>query len=100
MRYNRLMDIGMAEEDIRKMLPEGSKLGSTMKAMMDAESAKAAFSVAPPDLSVIARSATDGCTVPAQLLRGQQPSERGEQLAVPGGHVNVMVGFQRASLAG
>ena len=56
MRYNRLMDIGMKEEDIRKMLPEGSKLGSTMKAMMDSESAKAAFSVAPPDLSVIARS--------------------------------------------
>lgn len=56
MRYNRLMDIGMAEEDIRKMLPEGSKLGSTMKAMMDSESAKAAFGVAPPDLSVTARS--------------------------------------------
>jgi ubiquinol-cytochrome c reductase cytochrome c1 subunit len=56
MRYNRLMDIGMAEEDIRKMLPEGAKLGSTMKAMMDSESAKAAFGVAPPDLSVTARS--------------------------------------------
>lgn len=56
MRYNRLMDIGMSEDEIRKLLPEGSKLGSTMKAMMDSESAKAAFSVAPPDLSVIARS--------------------------------------------
>lgn len=56
MRYNRLKDIGMSEDEIRKMLPEGSKLGSTMKAMMDAESAKAAFGVAPPDLSVIARA--------------------------------------------
>jgi ubiquinol-cytochrome c reductase cytochrome c1 subunit len=56
MRYNRLMDIGISEEEVRKMLPEGSKLGSTMKAMMDSESAKAAFGVAPPDLSVIARS--------------------------------------------
>lgn len=55
MRYNRLMDIGMSEEEIKKLLPEGSKLGSTMKAAMDAESAKAAFGVAPPDLSVEAR---------------------------------------------
>jgi ubiquinol-cytochrome c reductase cytochrome c1 subunit len=56
MRYNRLADIGMSEEDIRKLLPEGSKPGSTMKAMMDSESAKMAFGAAPPDLSVIARS--------------------------------------------
>ncbi len=56
MRYNRLKDIGMSEDEIKKMLPEGSKLGSTMKGMMDAESAKAAFGVAPPDLSVVARS--------------------------------------------
>jgi len=56
MRYNRLMDIGMSEEEVRKLLPEGSKLGSTMKAMMDSESAKAAFGVAPPDLSVEARA--------------------------------------------
>lgn len=56
MRYNRLMDIGMSEDEIKKLVPEGSKLGSTMKAMMDADSAKAAFGVAPPDLSVIARS--------------------------------------------
>ncbi len=56
MRYNRLKDIGMSEDDIKKMLPEGGKLGSTMKAMMDSDSAKAAFGVAPPDLSVVARS--------------------------------------------
>src|SRR5512135_410317 len=46
MRYNRLMDNGMSEEEIKKMLPEGSKLGSTMKAGMDSDSAKAAFGVA------------------------------------------------------
>ncbi len=56
MRYNRLMDIGMSEEEIRKVLPEGSKLGSTMHAAMDAESAKSVYGVAPPDLSVVARS--------------------------------------------
>src|SRR5512143_1462149 len=56
MRYNRLMDIGMSEEEIKKMLPEGSKLGSTMQAAMDSASAKAAFGVAPPDLSVEARA--------------------------------------------
>ncbi|MBI5889408.1 MAG: cytochrome c1 [Nitrosomonadales bacterium] len=56
MRYNRLMDIGMSEDEIRKLLPEGSKPGSTMKAMMDSESAKAAFGAAPPDLSVEVRA--------------------------------------------
>jgi ubiquinol-cytochrome c reductase cytochrome c1 subunit len=56
LRYNRLMDIGMSEEEVRKMLPEGSKLGSTMKAAMDSDSAKAAFGVAPPDLSVEVRA--------------------------------------------
>lgn len=56
MRYNRLKGVGMNEDDIKKLLPEGIKLGSTMKGMMDAESAKAAFGVAPPDLSVVARS--------------------------------------------
>ncbi|MDO8313567.1 MAG: cytochrome c1 [Sideroxyarcus sp.] len=58
MRYNRLRDIGMTEEQIKKdlELPEDVKLGSTMQAAMDANSAKLAFGVAPPDLSVIARS--------------------------------------------
>lgn len=55
MRYNRLLDIGMTEDQIKPLLPEGGKLGSTMQASMDAESAKAAYGVAPPDLSVVAR---------------------------------------------
>lgn len=56
MRYNRLKDIGMTEEEIKPLLPEGGKLGSTMQAAMDPGSAKLAFGVAPPDLSVIARA--------------------------------------------
>lgn len=58
MRYNRLTDIGMSEEQIKKELelPEDVKIGSTMQAAMDANSAKLAYGVAPPDLSVIARS--------------------------------------------
>src|SRR5574340_229825 len=58
MRYNRLRDIGMSEAQIKKdlELPEDVKLGSTMQAAMDASAAKLAFGVAPPDLSVIARS--------------------------------------------
>jgi len=58
MRYNRLKDIGMSEEQIEKdlLLPEGTKLGSTMQAAMDKEAAKQVYGVAPMDLSVIARS--------------------------------------------
>ena len=58
MRYNRLKDIGMSEEQIKKdlLLPEEAKLGSTMQAAMDKEAAKQVYGVAPPDLSVIARS--------------------------------------------
>lgn len=56
MRFNRLADIGMTEAEIKTLLPEGSKLGSTMKAAMDSESAKAAFGAAPPDLSVEVRA--------------------------------------------
>jgi len=58
MRYNRLKDIGMSEEQIKKdlLLPEGAKLGSTMPAAMDKEAAKQVYGVAPPDLSVISRS--------------------------------------------
>jgi ubiquinol-cytochrome c reductase cytochrome c1 subunit len=58
MRYNRLTDIGMSEEQIKKELelPEDVKIGSTMQAAMDSNSAKLAYGVAPPDLSVIARS--------------------------------------------
>lgn len=58
MRYSRLRDIGMNEEQIKKdiELPEDVQIGSKMQSGMDANSAKLAYGVAPPDLSVIARS--------------------------------------------
>lgn len=58
MRYNRLHDIGMSDEQIKTELelPEDTKVGDTMRAAMDAGSAKLAYGVAPPDLSVISRS--------------------------------------------
>lgn len=58
MRYNRLHDIGLSDEQIKTDLglPEDTKVGDTMQAAMDAGSAKMAYGVAPPDLSVISRS--------------------------------------------
>ncbi len=58
MRYNRLKDLGMNEEQLRTelLLPADLKLGSTMQAAMDKEAAKQVYGVAPPDLSVISRS--------------------------------------------
>lgn len=56
MRYNRLVDIGFTEEQIKKDLPEDVKIGSTMLSAMDSNAAKVAFGVVPPDLSVISRS--------------------------------------------
>lgn len=58
MRYNRLHDIGMSDGQIKTdlELPEDVKVGSTMQAAMDSNSAKLAYGVVPPDLSVIARS--------------------------------------------
>jgi ubiquinol-cytochrome c reductase cytochrome c1 subunit len=58
MRYNRLNDIGMSDDQIKAELelPEDVKVGSTMQSAMDTNSAKMAYGVAPPDLSVIARS--------------------------------------------
>ncbi len=58
MRYNRLFDIGMNEERIKKEieLPEDVKITSKMQSAMDVNTAKLMYGVAPPDLSVIARS--------------------------------------------
>lgn len=97
MRYNRLQDIGMSEEEIKKMLPEGSKLGSTMASVMDAASAKAAFGVAPPDLSVVARAR--GADWLYTYLRSfytdtTRPSGA-NNLVFPGvGMPNILAGFQ------
>jgi ubiquinol-cytochrome c reductase cytochrome c1 subunit len=57
MRYNRLMDLGLSEAQIRdNLLFAGQKVGDTMNSAMAGKQAKEWFGVAPPDLSVIARS--------------------------------------------
>ena len=57
MRYNRMHDIGLTDDEIKKnLLFATDKVGDTMKTMLDPKDAKAWFGAAPPDLSVIVRS--------------------------------------------
>ena len=57
MRYNRLHDIGLSDDQIKKnLLFATDKVGDTMRAAIDPRQAKDWFGTAPPDLSVIARS--------------------------------------------
>ncbi len=56
-RYNRLTDIGLTEAQIKDNLMFASdKVGDTMKSALTVKDGKTWFGVAPPDLSVIARS--------------------------------------------
>jgi ubiquinol-cytochrome c reductase cytochrome c1 subunit len=60
MRYNRLRDIGLTEDQIKKNLMFASdKVGDTMKVALDPKQAKDWFGGNPPDLTVIARSRAD-----------------------------------------
>ncbi len=57
MRYNRLTDIGLTEQQIKdNLLFATDKVGETMKAAIDPKQAKDWFGGNPPDLTVIARS--------------------------------------------
>ncbi|NDY89650.1 cytochrome c1 [Ideonella livida] len=57
MRYNRMRDIGLTEEQIKANLVFASeKVGDTMKVSIDPKEAKDWFGANPPDLTVIARS--------------------------------------------
>ena len=59
MRYNRLRDIGLSEEQVKdNLLFAGEKVGETMKVAMPKAEAKAWFGAPPPDLSVEARART------------------------------------------
>ena len=61
MRYNRLRDIGLTEDQIRdNLLFASDKVGDLMKTNLSKEDAKAWFGAAPPDLSVIARAKASG----------------------------------------
>lgn len=57
MRYNRLRDIGLTEQQIKdNLLFTTEKVGETMKAAIDPKQAKEWFGANPPDLTLIARS--------------------------------------------
>lgn len=57
MRYNRLRDIGLTEDQIKNNLMFATdKVGETMKVTMSDKQAKEWFGALPPDLTVIARS--------------------------------------------
>src|SRR5471030_1515951 len=57
MRYNRLRDLGLNEDQIKNnLLFTGDKVGEMMITAMPPKDAKAWFGTVPPDLSVIARA--------------------------------------------
>ncbi|MFM6921705.1 MAG: cytochrome c1, partial [Polynucleobacter victoriensis] len=57
MRYNRLRDIGLTDEQIKQnLLFSGEKVGDMMTVAISPKDAKAWFGAMPPDLSVIARA--------------------------------------------
>ena len=57
MRYNRLLDLGLNEQQIRdNLIFTGVKVGDLMRSALDPKEAKAWFDITPPDLTVIARS--------------------------------------------
>jgi len=57
MRYNRLQDIGLTNQQIKdNLLFATDKVGETMKANIDPKQAKEWFGAVPPDLTLVARS--------------------------------------------
>ena len=61
MRFNRLRDIGLTEDQIKKnLLFTTEKVGDLMNVSLSPKDAKAWFGAQPPDLTVIARSRADG----------------------------------------
>ena len=57
MRFNRLTDIGLTEQQIKdNLLFTTDKVGDTMKIAMDPKQAKDWFGAVPPDLTLVARS--------------------------------------------
>jgi ubiquinol-cytochrome c reductase cytochrome c1 subunit len=57
MRFNRLQDLGLTEQQIRdNLILTGAKVGELMKIAMEPRESREWFGTAPPDLTVIARS--------------------------------------------
>ena len=60
MRFNRLRDIGLTDEEIRKnLIFTNAKVGDTMQVPLDPRQAKEWFGAVPPDLTLVARSRAD-----------------------------------------
>ncbi|UUZ51301.1 cytochrome c1 [Massilia sp. B-10] len=69
MRYNRLRDLGLSEDQIKNnLLFSADKVGGMMTTALRAEDAKAWFGVVPPDLSVIARAKASSVSTGADYL--------------------------------
>lgn len=69
MRYNRLRDIGLSEDQIKNnLLFATDKVGDTMKAAIDPKQAKDWFGATPPDLTLIARSRAGAAGTGADYL--------------------------------
>ena len=61
MRYSKLRDLGLTDAQIKaNLLFTTDKVGETMKVSLEPRQAKEFFGAAPPDLTVIARSRTEG----------------------------------------
>lgn len=61
MRYNRLTELGLTEDQIKdNLLFTSDKVGDLMKTALSPADAKAWFGAIPPDLSVIARAKSSG----------------------------------------
>ena len=73
MRYNRLKDIGLSEDDIKKNLMfTTDKVGDVMQAHMSPADGKKWFGAAPPDLTLLS----------ARLLQRPDTPDRLEQLGI------------------
>jgi ubiquinol-cytochrome c reductase cytochrome c1 subunit len=69
MRYNRLRDLGLTEEQIKEnLLFSGEKVGDMMNVAMKPADAAAWFGAVPPDLSVIARAKSSPAGTGADYL--------------------------------
>jgi ubiquinol-cytochrome c reductase cytochrome c1 subunit len=61
MRYNRLRDIGLSDDQVRdNLMFTAEKVGEPMKIAMQRADAKVWFGAPPPDLTVIARARASG----------------------------------------
>ena len=69
MRFNRLTDIGLTEQQIKdNLLFPTDKVGEVMKVSLDAKDATAWFGALPPDLTLVARSRASGSGSGADYL--------------------------------